>query len=123
MPGIGRPFPPGISGNAGGRPKANIKVVRLARKVTLKAMRALEAALDAERTIPVKDGDALSVPDHATRVYAAEALLNRGWGRPCTADVMAKLVADVQEQGLPETTGLTTDQLERMWKIAREGLP
>lgn len=61
------PFQKGQSGNPGGRPKANVQVRDLARKHTADAVKALVEAL--------KDKSG------ATRVAAANALLDRGWGK------------------------------------------
>src|SRR5215510_11563187 len=66
---VGRPWPPGRSGNPGGRPKAALDVQELARAHTPDAIRALVAALDSPRE----------------RVAAATALLDRAWGRPVQA--------------------------------------
>ena len=65
-----RPAPPhawkpGQSGNPSGRPRLNHDIVALARQYTDKAIAALYEALD----------------DPRTRVAAAQALLDRGYGR------------------------------------------
>ncbi len=62
-------FAPGASGNAGGRPKGAESVAEVARSYTTEAIEALARIM--------RDGDS----DRA-RAAAAEALLNRGWGRP-----------------------------------------
>lgn len=64
-------FQKGQSGNPGGRPRAVAAVRDAARKHTTKAIDTLVACLDA--------------PAHNTRVAAAIALLDRGWGRPSQA--------------------------------------
>ena len=64
----GRPFKPGQSGNPGGRPKDEIRVKELAREHTVEALQALVTGLKAK--------------GERTRIAAAEALLDRGWGRP-----------------------------------------
>ena len=62
-------FPPGVSGNPGGRPKAVAAVRELAREWTKAAIETLaDVCMNGEK--------------EAARVAAAEALLNRGWGRP-----------------------------------------
>lgn len=66
--GPGRPFPRGVSGNPGGRPRAALDVQALAREHTTKALTTLVKALDVE--------------DERLRVSAAVHLLDRGWGRP-----------------------------------------
>jgi hypothetical protein len=67
--GPGRPFPPGVSGNPGGRPKDVGEVRALARKYTLLAVNTLVRL-------------AKSADKDAVRATAAAALLDRGWGRP-----------------------------------------
>lgn len=62
-------FKPGQSGNPGGRPKALKDVQDLARKYTRRAVRALAETLR-------------NTPDDKARIAAAEALLNRAWGKP-----------------------------------------
>ena len=64
---IGRPFPKGVSGCPGGRPRQD--VTALARAHTVDAIEALVAALKRPKE---------AVP-------AAVALLDRGWGRPVQA--------------------------------------
>lgn len=61
-------FEPGQSGNMSGRPRALVEVVRLAREATGEAIKEL-------RRIAKK-----SKSDSA-RVAAAQALLDRGWGK------------------------------------------
>ena len=63
-------FQPVQSGNPGGRPKEVGHVKELARQQTLEAVRVL-AAIMADEKEPA-----------AARVRAAEALFDRGWGRP-----------------------------------------
>lgn len=63
---VGRPFPKGVSGCPGGRPRQD--VTALARAHTVDAIKALV--------------EALKRPKEA--VPAAIALLNRGWGAPTT---------------------------------------
>jgi hypothetical protein len=62
------PFEKGKSGNPGGRPKGDAQVRDLARKHTAAAIAALVGALKAE--------------SESARVAAANALLDRGWGKP-----------------------------------------
>ena len=67
----GKAFKPGQSGNPGGRPKLpeDVKHVReLARQYTQEAVDAL--------VVTLKEGG------HSARVAAANALLERGWGKP-----------------------------------------
>ena len=59
-------FKPGVSGNPGGRPKTAFDAQALARQHTPTAIAALVAAL----------------ANKGERVSAAQALLDRGWGKP-----------------------------------------
>lgn len=61
-------FQKGKSGNPGGRPKAVRAVMEAAQKHTAAAIKALASALTDD--------------DVRARIAAAEALLDRGWGRP-----------------------------------------
>lgn len=62
------PFEKGQSGNPSGRPKADSHLRILARQQTDKAVNTLIAALDDDNS--------------RVRVTAAEAILDRGWGKP-----------------------------------------
>lgn len=66
---VGRPFPKGQSPNPAGRPKAALNVQELARTHTEAAINTLADCLR----------------DPKLKVQAAEALLNRAWGRPLQA--------------------------------------
>lgn len=68
----GRGFKPGQSGNPGGRPAAIKEVRDLAREQTDGAIRALVHVMEAGKS-------------ESARVAAAQALLDRGWGRPTQA--------------------------------------
>ena len=63
-------FQKGGSGNPGGRPKETGEMRDLARQHTPQAIEALQCIMN-EQQAPA-----------SARVAAAEALLNRGWGRP-----------------------------------------
>ncbi len=104
----GHLFKPGQSGNPGGRPKASAHVRALAREQTEAAMSALAEALHATKHVFGGPSDpSIEVPDHPTRIHAAQALLDRGWGKPATADVVAK---DDEQTG-NETAQYSTDEL------------
>ena len=66
----GRPFPKGVSGNPGGRPRVLADVQELARAKSPKALDTLEQIMLDEKAPP------------AARVAAANGLLDRGYGRP-----------------------------------------
>src|SRR5262249_9468416 len=70
MPGKGRPFPKGISGNPGGRPKVLGDVQELARQRSPEAINTLSNIMHDEKA------------PSAARVAAANALLDRGYGNP-----------------------------------------
>jgi hypothetical protein len=66
-------FKPGNRANPGGRPKAIISLVELARAQTEESIKTLVAVRD-DTTAPA-----------AARVGASNALLDRGWGKPAQA--------------------------------------
>jgi hypothetical protein len=67
---IGRPFKKGQSGNPGGRPKVVAEVRELARAHTAEAIETLVSIMTDPKSAP------------AARVSAANALLDRGYGKP-----------------------------------------
>src|SRR5262245_32565178 len=67
-----KPWQPGRSGNAGGRPKASLEVRALARDHTAEALHTIVEIMRSARSDSV-------------RLAAAEAILDRGWGRPAQA--------------------------------------
>ena len=80
-------FKPGQSGNPGGRPKIIAEVRDLAREQTEAAIKALVEI--------VKGGESA-----AARVSAAQALLDRGWGKPMQMTVTAttRSLADMTDE-------------------------
>lgn len=66
--GPGRPFPKGVSGNPGGRPKVIAEVRELAREQTSRAIAALVGVMEQGQS-------------EAARVSAAQILLDRAWGK------------------------------------------
>jgi len=66
----GRPFQKGTSGNPGGRPRVLGDVQELARERSPDAINTLAAIMDDQKAAP------------AARVSAANALLDRGYGKP-----------------------------------------
>lgn len=77
---------PGYSLNPSGRPKSDVKIRDLARQHTEEAIETL-----------VKIMRDMNAPP-AARVAAAEAILNRGYGRPPRAD---------EEEGMPFVINIT----------------
>jgi hypothetical protein len=67
---IGKPFKKGRSGNPGGRPKVVAEVKELARAHTGEAIETLVSIMTNPKSAP------------AARVSAANALLDRGYGKP-----------------------------------------
>jgi hypothetical protein len=70
MPGKGRPFVKGVSGNPGGRPKVLGDVQELARQQSPEAINTLATIMQDQKAAP------------AARVAAANSLLDRGYGKP-----------------------------------------
>jgi hypothetical protein len=66
----GRPFQKGVSGNPGGRPRVLADVQELARERSPEAINILATVMRDEKAPP------------AARVAAANALLDRGYGKP-----------------------------------------
>lgn len=75
---------PGESGNPGGRPRALAEVRDAARAHTAEALATLVEVMRSREATP------------GVRLAAAEALLDRGWGRPAVA-----VAVDVSEAELP----------------------
>ena len=69
---IGRPFPKGMSGNRGGRPKAAHSIQELARKHAIEALDVLVQIMLNEKAPPMR------------RVAAANTLLDRAYGKAPT---------------------------------------
>src|SRR5262245_15564521 len=67
---IGKPFKKGQSGNPGGRPKVLAEVKDLARVHTAEAIQTLVSIMNNPKSAP------------AARVSAANAVLDRGFGKP-----------------------------------------
>ena len=85
---IGKPFKKGQSGNPGGRPKVVAEIRELAREHTGEAVETLVSIMTNPKAAP------------AARVSAANALLDRGYGKPpqhITGDVAASYVARLPE--------------------------
>jgi|TARA_A200000113_G_scaffold180023_1_gene165745 hypothetical protein len=98
-------FIKGYSGNPGGRPKDEYNVIELARSYTTEALETLVELM--------RDGK-----DERVRGTAAQALLDRGWGKPKVevltenADYRAAL-QEVSHLILREREGLKSDILLR----------
>ena len=98
MPGNGRPFPKGVSGNPGGRPKVLGDVQELARQQSPLAIETLAEIMSNEKTPP------------AARVAAANVLLDRGYGKP--TQPISKTLAKVDPSTMSD---------EELAAIARNG--
>ncbi len=98
MPGKGRPFTKGVSGNPGGRPKALGDIQELARQQSPQAINTLAKIMNNEKTPP------------AARVAAATALLDRGYGKP--TQPISKTLAKVDPSTVSD---------EELTAIARNG--
>ena len=97
-----KPWVKGQSGNPGGRPKTIADMQELARKHTPEAITALVAAL--------------KVPQ--TRVPAAVALLDRGWGK--AAQVVVGPDGGALAMAINVVTGVARDEPEQIEAAAEE---
>jgi hypothetical protein len=100
----GRPFVKGVSPNPGGRPKEVGHVRELAREHTAVAVGTLVTVMKSVKSPP------------AARVAAANALLDRGYGRPGSISVRFKLpemgsVADASKAMAAITTAVAHGEL------------
>ena len=77
-------FAKGVSGNPGGRPKAQGDLREIARRHTAEAVQVLVQIM----------GDDTAAP--SARVSAASALLDRAWGRP-SQEILATISPNVTE--------------------------
>jgi hypothetical protein len=97
----GRPFPKGVSGNPGGRPRELAHVKALARDHTTEAIATLVELMRTGKT-------------DSARAAAASELLSRAWGKPS--------LPLLHENGPPQIT-LTDEQhasLIEALRVARE---
>jgi hypothetical protein len=92
---IGRPFPKGVSGNPGGRPKGDGWFRKLCQKRTVRALKALDAALE----------------DPDSRVSAAKALLEFGWGKAPAAGYVAPADGTHEQRALSDLSPEVRQQL------------
>jgi len=68
MPGPGRPFQKGKSGNPGGRPRALAEIQHLAREQSEEAVKTLVEIMR-------------NAKSETARIHAADKILDRGWGK------------------------------------------
>lgn len=100
-------FKPGVSGNPGGRPKKPQTLERIKIEADVKAL-ARECAPEAILTIRTIMLDAKAPP--AARIGAANALLDRGFGRPAQqVDVNATIDFDFSQ--------LSDDEFEEFGRL------
>jgi hypothetical protein len=67
-------FPPGVSGNPGGRPRKLPDITRLCRAATPEAVRAMRKILTSRKATNFE------------KIAAFNVLMNYGWGRPKAAE-------------------------------------
>lgn len=96
----GHPWPKGVSGNPGGRPKTESKMRELARSYAENALCTLV--------------DIMQNGSERARVVAAIAILDRGYGRP-TQDIEVRK-QEPEESELDLST-LTNDELSQLAKL------
>ncbi|MGA3007609.1 MAG: DUF5681 domain-containing protein [Opitutaceae bacterium] len=97
-------FQPGQSGNPGGRPKSDFALGELARKHTRMALACIVSIM--------QDADASPV----ARVRAAEAILDRGYGKPGQS-------LDVNASPLVPDVAAVMDMIAREAKMRLSRLP
>lgn len=100
-------FKPGVSGNPGGRPKREGEVRELARAHT-------EAAI-------AKLAELMTNRDPRVALRAAEALLDRAWGRPGQAvELGGGAAIQVEPRPAPAPNGQDADQLAQLLAVLSE---
>jgi hypothetical protein len=102
-PARGRPFPPGTSGNPGGRPKSALKIQELASRFSGEAIEVLAQVM--------REGT------ERARVMAASALLDRAHGKPGMLDVRAAISAEYDRTITALTRSLQRDVLEQVLSV------
>ena len=100
----GRPFPNGQSGNPGGRPAIPLDLKQAVRALTWDAIETLELGVKGK----------LSGDTATTRLTAAQAILDRGWGKPA----QAVEVTDNTETK-PLLPGMTEDDFLELMLLGR----
>ena len=101
MAGRGKPFQKGVSGNPGGRPKVLGDVQELARQQSPQAIDALAKIMSDEKAPP------------AARVAAANALLDRGYGKPTQPISKTLVKADPSTMSDEELAAIVKNGAER----------
>lgn len=111
--GVGRltPFPPGVSGNPGGRPAGLREVQRLAREKSITALKALIGLVEDvdEKGLPNQDGRIV--------VVAAQTILTWAYGKPPDYDPR-----EDKPGAVVDTSNLTTDEKRLLLAILRKGV-
>ena len=97
-------FAPGQSGNPGGRPKDEHRVAELARSYTLEAIDTLVELL--------RDGK-----DERVRGTAAQALLDRGWGKTKVEEWLLALRAAISTSWGWQTRACFPNAMKRKFEV------
>jgi hypothetical protein len=108
-------FVPGMSGNPGGQPRGLVRLRAAAREQTQKALDVLIKALDATKLYG-KDG--IEHPDWPARITAANAILDRGWGRPTSTTEPLDLDGKGGFKPAVNLEQLTPDELRQFRELA-----
>jgi len=98
----GRPFEPGKSGNPGGRPRILADVQEAARKYTAEAMDTLATIMRDDKAPP------------ATRVAAANSLLDRGWGRAPASVSLTHETAEATSERIVQEFAAAAREAQRL---------
>jgi hypothetical protein len=105
-----RPFPKGVSGNPGGRPRGLVRSIREQTRDGSRIVRLMVRILDGQ---PVKSGGKRIWPTLQDRWDAATWLADHGFGRPSTVAELVHLEQELREPTVVEERQPLTPQERR----------